>query len=104
MKPWNVRVTAKAEDDLTKAALYIRDELGNPQAALRLVDKFDACVRDLSAQPSFRPLARDTHLARLGYRWTLAGSYMVFYTLDETTRTVYVERVLYGRSDWRATL
>jgi plasmid stabilization system protein ParE len=104
MTPWAVEATKTAEADLGEAVLYIRDVLQNPQAASRLIDEFEACVARLATQPGFRPLARDERLARLGYRWVSVGGYMAFYTTNEETRTVYVERVLFGRSDWRAVL
>lgn len=104
MSLWRVEVTARAEEDLAEAVLYIRDTLGSPQAALSLVDEFEACVGRLSSQPMFRPLVRDERLMRKGYRWAPVGRYMAFYTMDEKIGVVYVERVLFCRSDWRAVL
>ena len=104
MTPWKVEITATAEADLTDAALYIKDVLGSPQAALKLVDEFEDCINRLSLSPSLRPLVRDERLALRGYRWVPVGGYMAFYTIDESSRTVYIERLLYGRSDWRAVL
>ena len=104
MSRWRVEVTAAAERDLTEAVLYIHDVLKNPQAALRLLDEFEGCVDGLSEQPALRPLVRDERLARRGYRWAPVGGYMVFYTLCEADHRVYVERILFVRSDWRAVL
>ena len=101
---WRVEITSTAETDLTEAALYIRDVLSNPQAALHLLDEFESCVEGLSTQPARRPLVQDERLARMGYRWAPVGGYMAFYTMNEASRTVYVERLLFGRSDWRAVL
>lgn len=104
MSSWRVEVTAAAERDLAESALYIHDVLENPWASLRLLDEFEECVEGLSEHPALRPLVRDERLARKGYRWAPVGGYMAFYTMDEAECTVYVERILFGRSDWRAVL
>ena len=104
MRAWFVEVAAAAEEDLSDAALYIRDVLLSPQAAIGLVDSFEARVYELSKQPMLHPLVRDSRLAHLGYRWAPVAGYMAFYIVNEAERTVYVERLLYSRSDWRAIL
>lgn len=104
MSGWSVELTAAAEKDLVDAALYIRDVLLNPKAALRLLDCFEVCVGELANQPAFHPLVRDARLARIGYRWAPVVGYMAFYTMNESEHKVYIERLLYGRSDWRAIL
>lgn len=104
MRVWSVEVAAAAEQDLVDAVLYIRDVLCSPQAAIRLVEGFEACVSELSKQPMLHPFVRDSRLACLGYRWISIAGYMAFFIVDEAKRTVYVERLLYGRSDWRASL
>ena len=104
MSSWHVAVTTTAERDLTEAVLYIRDALGNSQAANRLLDELEGCAAGLSEQPTRRPLVRDERLSRMGYRWAPVGGHMAFFTMDEKGRTVYIERLLFGRSDWRAVL
>lgn len=104
MTGWSVVVTESAEHDLTKAVLYIKDRLGSPQAAIHLLDEFEDCVNYLARNPEARPLVRDPKVAQLGYRWVPVGNYMAFYIVDRGSRTVTVERVLYGRSNWSVLL
>jgi len=99
-----LRVTEVAESDLGEAVPYIRNVLRNPQAALRLLDEFEKAVQGIAWQPTFRPLVQDGRLARIGYRWVPVGGYMAFFTIEEESHTVYIERLLFGRSDWRAIL
>lgn len=104
MTGWKVVVTAVAERDLTDAMAYIRDRLGSLAAALRLLDEFEARVQDLSNHPEAYPRVREARLSSLGYRWASVGGYMAFFTTDRRSGTVTIERLLYGRSNWRAVL
>lgn len=104
MTGWSVVVAESAERDLIAAALYIKDRLGSPQAALHLIGEFEDCVAGLAHNPEARPLVRDARIARLGYRWAPVCNYMAFYLVDCSSRTVTVVRVLYGRSNWSAVI
>ena len=104
MTGWKVVVTAVAERDLTDAMGYIRDQLGSPVAALRLLDEFEARVQALSNHPEAYPQVREARLSRFGYRWAPVGGYMAFFTTDRQSGTVTIERLLYGRSNWHAVL
>lgn len=75
MTGWSVLVTESAEHDLAEAALYLKDRLGSPKAALHLLDKFEDCVAGLARNPEAHPLVRDVRVARLGYRWVPVGNY-----------------------------
>ena len=104
MTKWKVEITESAERDLAEAMTYIHDQLGNPQAALRLLDEFESRVGDLSSGPFVYPRVRHARLSRLGYRWVNVGNYMAFYTTDRTTETVTIDRLLFGRANWRMIL
>ena len=54
--------------------------------------------------PEGRALVADYELARKGYRWCPVGNFMLLYTADADTGTVYVERLLYGVRDWKSLL
>ena len=101
---WEVQVTQTALQDLREAARYMRDALGSPAAAREFVDAFSEQVALLEVFPAGRPLVRDYELAQAGYRWCSVGSFMLFYTLDEGRRQVFVERLLYGARDWKSLL
>ena len=102
MSKWNVEVAESAEEDLSRSARYIKDELGSRAAALDLVDEFERVIDALGEMPQSYPLVRDERLALVGYRWAPVKQYMLFFTVDDKAETVYVERLLYGRSDWQA--
>jgi plasmid stabilization system protein ParE len=50
--------------------------------------------------PQKCPPVTDERLAVMGYRKLLVKNYIVFFTIDEQSKIVDVERILYARRDW----
>lgn len=101
---WEVRVTQTAYEDLREAATYMRDRLCTPKSTSMFIDAFESTVANLSTFPEGRPPVSDYALAKQGYRWAPVGDFMLFYTVQRDTRTVMVERLLYGSRDWKSLL
>ena len=101
MRRYAVVVTKTAEDDLAGIADYLSSRLGNSKAAIEFLDDFEHLVGSLETLPSAHAVVRDELLALAGYRWSAVGSYMAFFTIDEESSSVNVERVLHGRMNWR---
>ena len=102
MSGWTVSVTDSAYEDLREAALYMRDALKSPKAAVSFVKAFENQVEALETFPEGRPLVQDYELAKRGYRWCPVGNFMLFYTVNQEKLEVMVERVLYGAQDWKS--
>ena len=49
-------------------------------------------------------LVNDKLLAAWGIRFVQVKNYLAFYTVSQTSNTVYVLRFLYGKSDWMSIL
>lgn len=85
-------------DDLSSAALYVRDVLGNPQAAERLLDQVELGILEHLENPTAAAVYRTTRERPLPYYWFAVGNYMVFYVVDgdvmEVRRFAYVARDL----------
>ena len=101
MEQYKISVTDPAEEDLDEILQYISVQLSAPAAALKLADAFDGAFDDLEDMPEKYPLVQDDRLAALGYRKRPVKNYLVFFTADETSHVVYVERILYARRDWQ---
>ena len=101
MRRYAVVVAKAAENDLADIADYLSGPLGNSKAALEFLDGFEQLVDSLETLPSAHAIVRDELLALAGYRWSAVGAYMAFFTIDEDSSTVNVERVLHGRMNWR---
>ena len=100
MEHYDIRHTEPAEDDLIDILRYIAVELKEPSTALRMLAAIDKAIENLSTMPHRYPLVDDERLAALGYRMLSIKNYLAFFTIDEETTTVNVERILYARRDW----
>lgn len=97
---YSLRITKTAEDDLRAAADYIEFKLLNPQAADALLAKAEEELSKLSHMPESHQLAYDPVLNEQGIRYTLVDRYMAFFVIDESTKTVYIIRFIYGKRNW----
>ena len=88
-----------ARQDMTGIARYIARELANPDAAEKLsVELIEAADR-LSAFPYANPAYIPMRSLMHEYRKLLVQNHLLFYRVDEKTKTVTVTRVIYARRD-----
>lgn len=81
---------------------YIVSELQNRSAAERVIDRIMDAVDQLE---NFAEMGTPlSSIADVGtdYRFLVSGNYMVFYRVQDSN--VYIDRILYGRSDYMSTL
>jgi len=101
---YRVAVAKAAKADLMEIDNYIAIELNSPMAAANFADAVEKNLGSLSFSPHGHPKVRDDRLAAKGYRWIGIKNYTAFFTIDEQSKTVNVERILYGRRDWQRIL
>ena len=94
----NLRISAAAQSDLMEIKHYIAKELENPTAALSVVRKITQDIRRLREYPLIGTPLRTVADVETDYRFLTTGNYLTFYRIYG--KNVYVERVLYGRSDY----
>ena len=81
---------------------YIVSELQNRSAAERVINRIIDAVDPLK---NFAEMGAPlSSIAEIGtdYRFLVSGNYMVFYRVQGSD--VYIDRVLYGRSDYMSVL
>lgn len=86
--------------DIRKTNLYLKDTLKNRNAASRLITSTEAKVNELIIFPFQRPIVQDPVLKLYKIRYAQVKNYLIFYTVDENSKIVYIVRFLYARSDW----
>ena len=101
--PWarhmaNLHISPQAQKDLLDIKEYITEELGNPTAALNVLEKITKRIRELSDYPELGVSLDSIIEIKTDYRFLVCGNYTAFYRYSENT--VYVNRVLYGRRDF----
>lgn len=97
-----LHLSPQAQNDLIEINDYITHDLENPEAARRTVRRITKELRILQtfafAGTSLSSIA-DIHG---DYRFLTSGNYLAFYRVRGTD--VYIDRILYGRSDYLRTL
>ena len=61
-------------------------------------------LQGLDALPARQPLVRDAYLASRGIRMLPADGHLIFYTIQEETKTVHILRIVHGKREWNALL
>lgn len=92
--------TQRAKDQLIEIALYIAEESGDVDTALRVVDKLEEAMRKLTEMPNRGALPRDATLRKQGHRVVVCEPYLIFYRCDDEAKTVIVTAVLHSRRDY----
>jgi plasmid stabilization system protein ParE len=100
MATYNIVISESAENDLRDLILYISSQLSAPMTAMKMMDTIEEALLGLSEMPQKCPAVRDDRLASMGYRKLSIKNYVAFFTIDEPSKVVNVERILYARRDW----
>jgi len=104
MKTYSLVIAEAAEADLDGIADYISCELKEPATALKQLARIEAAMAALEELPERHSLVQDKYLAAKGIRKLPTDNYLIFYTVNKSTNTVNIVRVLYGRRDWESIL
>jgi plasmid stabilization system protein ParE len=97
---YKIRKSRRAKSDIIEIGKYIAVEFSAPESASKLLDEIEVNISNLKDMPKMFPLVRDEELAKQGYRSMSAKNYLIFYTVDEETKTVNIVSAMYNRRDW----
>lgn len=100
MAKYRVNVSEPAENDLRDIICYISAQLSAPTTALKMINTLEDAIASLADMPQKCSLVTDDRLASMGYRKLVVKNYITFFTIDEQSKTVDIERILYARRDW----
>ena len=88
-----------AKKDMADIAYYISHTLVNPDAAVRLAEELVSAAETLRdfpyAYPVFTPIRPLAH----EYRKLIVRNYIMFYWVEEQSKTIILARVIYNRRD-----
>ena len=91
-------ISPDAKKDLEAIKAYICKELENPIAAVNVVSRITKSLKNLKDMPGAgAPLSSKVSFDT-DYRFLVCGNYLAFYRYEN--KTVYVDRILYGRRDY----
>ncbi len=85
-----------ALQDMTEISGYIAKELKNPQAAVRLAEKFIESAEAIRKFPYINQVYRPIRPLKNEYRKIIVDNYLMFYTVSEDEKIITVMRVIYA--------
>lgn len=96
---FRIVISEDALEDIQTVFRYIADAEGLPITAKRWLDTVEQAIQKLSSQPFLYP-EYDLRIPEIPQlRKLVVGRYLVFYTIEETSQSVQVLRVISGRQD-----
>jgi len=100
MAEYRIEITTRAKRDIKEIHTYITENLKEPNAADILLDRIETEILTLKHMPLRHSIERDEKLKLRNLRKLIVDNYLVFYTVNNRTKTVFIVRVLYARRDW----
>ena len=97
-----IHYSPESRRDLDDIWDYIVSELQNRSAAERVINRIIDAVDPLKNFAEMGALLSSIADIGTDYRFLVSGNYMVFYRVQGND--VYIDRVLYGRSDYMSVL
>lgn len=97
-----LHISLDARTDLAEIRAYISKDLENPSAAKNTIARITKELRILQRFAQAGPLLSSITDIQTEYRYLTVGNYMVFYRV--LGEDVYIDRVLYGKSNYLRTL
>lgn len=93
---FNLKISENAKIDIKEILAYIKNTLGNPQAATSLADLITSEINTLKQFPFSGTPVPDTFLADLGFRFLLIKNFKAYYIADKDSKEVTIVRFLYS--------
>ena len=101
---YRLKMTDTAINDLREIALYIAEESQNKEIALRFIDELQSDCIKLKDHPNIGAYPMDRVLKSRGYRFLVHGEYLIFYSINEEEKNVYIEAVFNSKKDYTRVL
>ncbi len=98
---YKILMTETAIADLKKIAMDIFDVSKDAETALKFVSELKSEVTRLADFPRSGAVPDDRNLVCRGYRYLVHKEYLIFYTFEEGSDTVYVKAVFNAKRDYK---
>ena len=101
---YTVKITTQAQEQLREIISYIRFTLQSPGTAQKMLDTLQKEIFSLEQLPNRVPLTEEEPWHSQGIHKLSIKNYLVYFWVNEDTKTVQVIGIIYGRKDQRHTL
>lgn len=100
MTKYSIDISKLAERDIWDTVSYIQEVLFQPESAKRIYRSIKEQISSLSTMPNRYAVIAEEPYTSMGVRKVCAENYLIFYIVNEKTKTVSIIRVLYNRREW----
>ena len=104
MVKYTIRFSKKSKEDVSRIVSYISDIINEPQIAKSYANLFFSEINSLHIFPKRNPIVKGKSLYGMERRKFVVKNYVILYLINENEKTVFIERVVYGASDWMGKL
>ena len=100
METYNIYVSDSFQKDLMPIVYYINHSLSAPFTAANFAEIIENTLYDLSLMPHRYVLVSDPYLGKKGFRKCIIKKYILFFTINEGSKSIHVHRILHSRQNW----
>ena len=97
---YDVKLSIRAKKDLMSIFSYIKDELKEQNIAKKYAKILKTEIESLEYFPQKYSIIDNEKIKDLNMRKHIIKNYIAFYRINEEKKTVNVDRIIYGASDW----
>jgi len=98
MYEYNIEYSKESKQDLIEIKKYIKDNLQEPEAAQKLIDKIRKEINILKINPEIYAIIDEDIIRKLEIRKLIIDNYIVFYRIKNNN--IQIVRIMYGRRNW----
>ncbi|MBQ8849994.1 MAG: type II toxin-antitoxin system RelE/ParE family toxin [Clostridia bacterium] len=100
MTKYSIDISKLAERDIWNSVSYIQEVLFQPESAKRIYRSIKEQISSLSTMPERYAVIAEEPYTSMVVRKICVENYLIFYIVNEKTKTVSIICVLYNRREW----
>ncbi len=101
---YEVKLTAQAIGQIKETVQYISKILLEPETARKWADTLKCEIEKLDSMPLRYPLTEEEPWRTKGIRKMPVKNFLVYFSVDDEKKAVWITAVIYGRRDQTAAL
>lgn len=97
---YEIEFTEDCREEISEIYSYISEKLVAENSAKKLMRRMRDAVMDLSESPNLHMKIEKKDKLKREYRRIVIDNFVVLYTVDESSKKVYIAHMYYGRRDY----
>ncbi|MFV0363664.1 MAG: type II toxin-antitoxin system RelE/ParE family toxin [Suipraeoptans sp.] len=98
---YRVQTTDIADSQIQQLMIYIAEDSGSNQVALRYMEKIEKTISQLEIFPESGTIPRHLTLRRQGYRVLIVENHLIFYKFNRNEKLVTIYAVVDSRREYQ---